>query len=348
MPLDRASHQVESSSPRSCTVAVIIPCYRVRDRVAEVIRGIGPNVDRIYCVDDACPEQSGRHIQASIADPRVRVLFNEQNLGVGGATLRGFRAALEDRCDILVKLDGDGQMNPGMIPRLISPLLHRRADYSKGNRFYHIEDTTQMPLARLVGNAMLSFVAKASTGYWNIFDPNNGFVAIHAWAARKLPLEKIRHNFFFESDMLFHLNIIGAVVEEVPHKAIYRGEKSNLNIFGVMPLFLSGHVRNFSRRIFYNYFLRGFSVTSLELILGVLLLLWGVIYGAVEWRESIVSGIPKSAGVIILAALPVLIGVQFILDFLGYDMNQIPKVPLQVRFDKMDLEEEEKDAVCKP
>jgi dolichol-phosphate mannosyltransferase len=96
--------------------------------------------------------------------------------------MAGYRAAMSNGADILVKVDGDGQISPRLIPLLIAPLLRGEADYAKGNRFYSIYNIRQMPRTRLFGNAVLSFLTKLSSGYWSIFDPTNGFTAVHVAA----------------------------------------------------------------------------------------------------------------------------------------------------------------------
>src|SRR5438046_1214053 len=159
----------------SLQIAVVIPCYRVTGQVCDVIARIGAEVDRIYCVDDACPDGSGKLVERTITDPRVKVLYHLTNEGVGGSVLTGYRQALADGNDILLKIDGDGQMDPGLVSHFVEPIASGRADYAKGNRFFNIEDTRAMPIARLVGNGALSFLTKLSSGYWNIFDPTNGY-----------------------------------------------------------------------------------------------------------------------------------------------------------------------------
>src|SRR5690606_32001950 len=149
-------------------------------------------------------------------DPRVRVIRHASNLGVGGAVITGYQAAIADGMDILVKLDGDGQMDASLIPDFIEPIINGEADYTKGNRFFDLEELRSMPRIRLIGNAVLSFMTKFSSGYWNLFDPTNGFTALHADVARYLPLSKISKRYFFESDMLFRLNTLRAVVHDIP------------------------------------------------------------------------------------------------------------------------------------
>ncbi len=313
------------------TIAVVIPSYKVTAHIQALIANIGPEVDRIYVVDDACPEGSGRLVQAQVIDARVQVIFCESNLGVGGAVMTGYRAALADGVDCIVKVDGDGQMDPQLLPQFVAPILDGRADYTKGNRFFNLEDVQAMPFARLAGNAVLSFMCKASSGYWSIFDPTNGYTAISRQAASLLPLDKISPRYFFETDMLFRLGTFGAVVQDIPMRAVYGTEKSNLSVKKVIFSFAMGHVRNFSKRILYNYFLRGFSVASVELVLALGFLLFGGFYGLTKWVQSAQSGVYASSGEVMLAALPVIVGVQLLISFIGFDMQSQPKVPLGQR-----------------
>ncbi len=250
------------------------------------------------------------------------VVRNPKNLGVGGAVMTGYQSAIEAGADIIVKVDGDGQMDPSLISQFIAPILNGEADYTKGNRFYNLEDRAMPPL-RIFGNAVLSLMAKVSTGYWNLFDPTNGYTAIHADLARLLPFKKISHRYFFETDVLFRLNTLRAVVIDIPMDAKYGDEVSNLKISRIAGEFLFKHARNCIKRIFYNYYLRDLSLASLELPLGVTLLTLGVGFGGYSWAQSANSGITTSAGTVMLAALPILMGLQFVLAFLGFDIASL-------------------------
>ncbi|HEY5997712.1 MAG TPA: glycosyltransferase family 2 protein [bacterium] len=312
-------------------MAVVIPCYRVRETVLAVVRAVPPAVAAIYVVDDCCPEGSGRLVHEGVGDPRVRVLFNERNLGVGGATLAGFRRALEEGADVIVKIDGDGQMDPALLPHFVAPIAAGHADYTKGNRFFNLEDVAAMPRARLAGNAVLSFVAKLSGGYWNIFDPTNGYVAIHARVFAWLPAGKIDPGYFFETDMLFRLNTLRAVVADIPMRAVYGGAASSLRLPREAVRFAAGHARNFARRIFYNYFLRDFNFASLELVLGSLLVLFGGVFGAMKWWQGSVHDVFASSGTVMLSALPVILGAMLLLAFIGHDIQSVPRDPIHGR-----------------
>ena len=309
-------------------IAVVIPCYKVRDHVMAVIAAIPREVERIYVVDDACPEATGAHVESNCRDPRVRVVRNESNQGVGGATLRGYEAALADGADFLVKLDGDGQMDPARIPSLVHPLADGSADYTKGNRFFDLEDVRSMPAIRLVGNAILSFVNKVTSGYWDVMDPTNGYTAINAVVARALPFRKIARDYFFESDMLFRLSVLRAVVVDVPMPARYGDEVSSLSVSRVLLSFPTRYAGRAFKRLFYGYVLRDFNAGTVQLFFGLLLLLGGGTFGALRWHESIASGTPATAGTVILAALPVLFGGHLLLSALNYDIANVPRRPV--------------------
>ena len=320
-------------------IAVVIPSYRVSRHILGVIASVGPMVRQIIVVDDACPDGSGALVKEQCRDERVVVLTHEVNQGVGGAVLTGYRHAIESGADIIVKVDGDGQMDLNLLPRFVAPIANGLADYTKGNRFYDLSEIGQMPLLRLVGNAGLSFMAKFSSGYWDVFDPTNGYTAISARVAKLLPVDKISKRYFFETDMMFRLGTFRAVIVDVPMDAKYADEVSNLKISQVLGEFLVKHVRNFGKRVFYNYFLRDLSIASLELIAGLALLAFGAGFGAIAWSKAITSGVPATAGTVMLAAMPVLVGLQFLLAFFSYDIASVPKLPLSTRLvDRLDAD----------
>jgi len=308
-------------------IAVVIPCYRVVPHILGVIEKIGPEVQRIYVVDDCCPDDSGDFVKTNSLDGRVVVIRHQKNKGVGGAVMTGYQAAINQGMDIIVKVDGDGQMDPRLISAFIEPIILGEADYTKGNRFFDLEEIRAMPKIRLFGNAVLSLMTKLSSGYWDLFDPTNGYTAIHATVAQHLPFEKISNRYFFETDILFRLNTLRAVVVDIPMSAKYGDEVSNLKVSKIIGEFLFKHTRNFLKRIFYNYYLRDMSLASIELPSGMFLLLFGGGFGIYHWIYSWREGVATPVGTIMLAALPVLMGFQLILAFLSYDITNVPRRP---------------------
>ncbi len=317
---------------RTCAV---IPAYKVKNHLVDVVVGVLAHVDHVFVVDDACPEGSGRYLLQSLPDsPQVTVIFHEGNLGVGGAVLTGYSKAREAGFELAVKVDGDGQMNPKYIPALLAPIASGAADYTKGNRFFRPSYLLDMPRARLAGNAALSFLAKVSTGQWHIMDPTNGFTAIHLGLLDWLPHDRIQKRFFFETDMLFWLGTVDAVIQDIPMPSLYGSEQSNLSVKSSLVEFSKGHLGLFFRRIFYSYFLRNFNMASVFLLCSLPCILFGAIFGATAWKTSVETGVPATAGTIMLAALPVIVGLQLLLGFLNFDMATQPRHALWKRLGK--------------
>ena len=222
-----------SSAQAPQTVAVVLPCFRVRRHILHVLAGLHGRVAAIYVVDDACPEGTGRFVQAMVNDPAVTVLFHAANQGVGGAVLTGYRRALADGHQRVVKMDGDGQMDPAYLDALLAPILEGRADYAKGNRFCGWRSLRAMPRPRLLGNATASLLMSLVCGRVSL-DPCNGYTAITRDLLLQLPFERIERRWFFECDMLSWLSGIGARIASVPIPARYGDEVSGLNTMRVL------------------------------------------------------------------------------------------------------------------
>lgn len=306
-------------------LAVVVPSYKVKKHILNVVTGIGKEVDRVYVVDDCCPENTGIFLQANCSDDRVKVIFHEENQGVGGAIISGYKRALQDGANIIVIIAGDDQMDATQLPRLIDPIVKGKADFTKANRFFELEYLAKMPRLRVLGNAVLSFVNKLSSGYWDIMDPSNGFTAIHSSVLEMIPLDKLDKRYFYESDMLFRLNIARAVVWDIPMRAIYKDEKSSMKISRIVFEFPKKYALRFTKRIFYTYFLRDFNAGSVQGMAGCAIFIAGVVYGIAKWLASFNSGVVATSGTVMLAALPILVGIQLIISAINYDIANVPK-----------------------
>jgi glycosyltransferase involved in cell wall biosynthesis len=260
-------------------------------------------------------------------DRRIILLRHEKNQGVGGAMLTGFRKALELNAQVIVKVDGDHQMDATHIPALVTPLLDGKADYTKGNRFRDFDSLQHMPLIRRIGNLGLSFLTKAATGYWNCFDPTNGYFAIRTEMLAQLPFERIDHGYFFETSMLANLYLLDAYIMDVPIPARYRGERSSLSIWRVLVQFPVKLLTTLFRRLLLRYFLFDFSMVSVYLLTGVPLILFGLIFGSLKWLQYYQLGVPAPTGTVILPTLALILGIQILLSAIEIDMNAAPKSP---------------------
>jgi dolichol-phosphate mannosyltransferase len=307
------------------SIAVVIPAFRVSEQLPEVVSAIPDYIDQILVVDDCCPENSGQKLASVANDVRLEIIRNDENLGVGGAVKVGFRRALHQGHDIVVKLDGDGQMDPSVIRKLVMPILAGEADYVKANRFFSASSFKGMPAHRLVGNAGLSFLSKFATGYWSVSDPTNGYVAIRSKSLALLDLDRVHDRYFFECDMLYRASLEQLVVQDVPVEAIYGNEKSSLSAVKSLVTFPWLLARNFLKRILYRYYVREWTAGSLELPAGLILFLWGSVFGLGQYLSATESARAITAGQATFSALALILGLQLLLAFLNGDISSEPK-----------------------
>ncbi len=312
-------------------IAVIIPAYNVENHIADVVASIPSFVDQIIIVDDKSTDATLKVIQA-LNDSRLTIIHHEHNRGVGGAVLSGYDKAYELGADIFVKLDGDNQMDPTYIQALVHPIANLEADYTKGNRFLHIKELQRMPIIRRLGNLGLSFLTKLASGYWNIFDPTNGFTALHKEAYRELKKSTIAKDYFFESSMLIQLRRVDARVLDIPIPAKYEDEDSHLSplrsLLSFPPRLFAGLVK----RILYQYFLFNFTAVSLFLSIGIPAIVFGFVWGFIKWAQSNRTGIPATTGTVLIAVLPIIVGVQLIVQAFSLDIDSVPARSMRTDF----------------
>ena len=309
---------------RGLTVAVAIPAFRAEATIAAVIATLPALVDRVVVVDDASPDGTST-VLAAVGDPRLTVTRHPRNLGVGGAMKTAFRLCLELHADVVVKMDADGQMDPELLPALLDTLVDTGCDYVKGNRFLDEHALTAMPRVRLLGNLALTFLTKLASGYWHIFDPQNGYVACRASTLRRIDLDAIADDYFFENDMLVHLNILECRVIDVPMPARYGDERSSMRIGVILRRFPRRLLSRLRKRIWQRYVVRDFSPVALFLLLGAPMLFAGVAFGVWAWYESSRTGVVSSTGRVMLSVLPIVIGFQLLLQAVLLDINSSPR-----------------------
>jgi len=308
-------------------VGVVVPAYRVAEHVEKVIRGIPAWVGSIVVVEDKSPDDTAARVE-KLRDPRVTLIRHEKNLGVGGAMATGFAEAIRQRLDIVVKMDGDDQMDPAQLPAILAPLLAGRADMVKCNRYSSLAHVKEMPGVRLVGNAGLTFLVKMASGYWNTFDPANGYIAVRRQVLERLDLSRLPRRYYFESGFLVELGILRAVVVDVPVSARYGDETSSLSVSRTLIEFPPRLLKGLLRRLLWRYFVHDFSAVSVLLLLGVPMLLFGTGYGAWKWWSYGRSGDLAPLGEVMLAAMPIILGVQFLLQAVVLDVQSVPSTPI--------------------
>lgn len=308
-------------------IACVIPAYRAGATVCGVVEDVLRYCDAVVVVDDACPEHSGDLVAARFGnDPAVRIIRHARNGGVGRAMKSGFAECFQLGASIIVKCDADGQMDPGYIRRF-AELFESDPDliYIKGNRFANVGVLSKMPRVRLFGNAILSLLVKFSSGYWNLLDPTNGYVAFNALALSEIELEQFADSYFFEISVLCALGLKNARIAELEMTTNYGDEQSSLSVRKVIWEFPPKLLALFLRRILLRYFVFDLNLGTLYLVFGTLLMLGAGAFGIFEWVQSSMYGIPRATGTIMLVVLPALIGVQLFLNALLYDVQFAPR-----------------------
>lgn len=305
-------------------VAVVVPAYKEQAHIARVIQTMPDLVDHIIVVDDASPDDTyARAVEA--ATPRTAVIRHEVNKGVGGAIISGHRRALQHGADVCVVMAGDGQMDVDYLPALLDPIADDGYGFAKANRFFSATSFEGMPAYRVFGNVVLTFLTKASSGYWNLVDPQNGYTAVTRQSLERVPLDRVAERYEFENDLLIWLNIANVRAIDVPIPAIYGEEVSGIKLHKVVPRLLRTLIGGFWRRIWRKYVMWSFSPIALLMGMGIPLFVFGVAMGIIAVILSLMTPGSVSTGTWLLAVAPTLVGIQFLLQAFVLDIEAAPK-----------------------
>lgn len=311
-------------------VAAVVPAYNEAKMISAVIDTMPDYVDHIVIVDDCSPDDTSKVVARS-SDPRVTLIRHEVNKGVGGSIVTGHRKAIELGAEVDVIMAGDAQMDPEYLPSLLEKVTNEGYGFAKANRFFAPESFSGMPRHRIFGNIVLSFMTKLTSGYWHLFDPQNGYTAIRTEVLRRLPLGNISERYSFENDLLIHLNILQVPAVDVPVPAMYGEETSTMRLSRVVPELLQLLTRGFWRRIWYRYVLWSFSPIALLLIGGLMFFAFGLAVGI--WVcFQIIGSVVATAATVMLAALPLMIGTQMLISALQLDIQASPSTPTYAPF----------------
>ena len=222
-------------------IAVVIPCYKVSKFINKVISTLPNFIDKIYVVDDACPENSLQQIYSK--SKKIKKIYRKNNGGVGAAVKDGYKNSLKDQNHITVRIDGDGQMDPKLITKFIDPIINKKANFTKGNRFKNFKFLKKMPIARIIGNIFFSVIGMLLINNFKIFDFQNGYTSIDNTTLKKIIRKNLDNEFFFENSLIYNLTKMNFKILDIDMKAHYGKEKSNLKIFST------------GFKIFYKYIL---------------------------------------------------------------------------------------------
>ena len=304
------------------SIAVVIPCYMVEKQIQKVVAEIPNYVTSIILVNDASPDKTGEIIEElATENSKITVLHHSKNQGVGGSMVTGFQEAVKQNCEVVIKIDGDGQMDISYFEKMLSALFEEKYNFVKGNRFFDRKMLRKMPAIRRIGNIGMGFLIKMASGYWNIFDPTNGFFCIHTSALQRIDFERLSKRFFFESSLLIELYYTGAKIKDIAMPAIYAEEKSNLSVWKTLFTFPPKLFKAFLRRIWLRYFVYDFNINSLYIFFGIPLFFFGLIFGLVKWIHYASLQIATPTGTIMIAVISLVLGFQMLLAAVQYDIS---------------------------
>jgi glycosyltransferase involved in cell wall biosynthesis len=217
-------------------IGVIIPAHNEENMIRRVLVGLPDWIDAIFVVNDASTDRTSevvRHLQEH--DRRIVLIEHKTNQGCGAALVSGYRRALASECDVAVRMDGDGQMNPAELPSLLDPVVAGRTDYAKGNRLFTGEAYKRIPKVRYYGNAFLSLLTKIASGYWHVADFQSGYTAANRRILKTIEWDKMYKRYGQPNDLLVRLNVYGFRVSDIPVEPVYNiGETSGLKIHRVI------------------------------------------------------------------------------------------------------------------
>lgn len=314
------------------TLALVIPAHNEAGHIGAVLRGLPAWVDRIIVVDDASADATAEEVEG-VADERVRLIRHAENTGVGGAMRSGYRAALEEDFDLIGKMDADGQMLVTELERLVEPFALGIADYTKGNRFYFPgARSAGMPAHRSFGNTVLSLLNKLASGYWHVYDSQCGFTVVRSPFLRLMHLDSLPNDYFFENAMLIKLNTLNARVVDVPTSTVYGEETSGVSIRKVILSFPVRFLVGGARRFWRKHLVTDFGPIGGLTIGGIVLTLFGVLFGAYHWVLSAITGNVASTGTVMVAVLPLILGIELLIQAFSMSVLSSPGAPETARF----------------
>jgi glycosyltransferase involved in cell wall biosynthesis len=294
-------------------IALVVPAYNEQRLIKPTLENVPSLIDRVYAVEDGSTDKTFSVIQSIMKkDKRIMILKHKKNMGLGHAIITGYLKSYEDKNDITVVVGGDYQMDLSEVKNFLDPIIDGTADFTKGNRFLYSESIAdKMPLMRIIGNTSLSFITKLSTGYWKIFDSNDGYTAISLDALGRIDWSKAWKWYGYNGDWMARFNVANIRIKDIPRRPIYlKGERqSQIKIIKYMSRVGPHLTRMFFWRLKRKYLYRDFHPLVLFYAMSFLVLVFGFIAGINIILARIFSW-SLSGNFVILCALCLILGFQ--------------------------------------
>jgi len=255
---------------QSKSICVVVPAHNEETQIGNVLKTMPEFVDKIVVVDDASTDETVGVVKQHLSEnDRFVLVQHDNNMGVGGAIVSGYKWALENRCDVTAVMAGDGQMDPNDLESIIAPVAREETDYTKGNRLFYGDAWKMIPHHRYLGNSFLSLFTKAASGYWHIADSQSGYTAISLLALKRIDLDTIYKDYGMPNDLLIKLNIYDFRIRDIHIRPVYHiGEKSGIKLSRVIPKISLLLMRGFCKRLFFKYVIKDFHPLIFFYILG--------------------------------------------------------------------------------
>lgn len=307
---------------RSLRVAVVIPAYNEEKLIAKTVLSVPDYVDRIIAVNDKSTDNTGRKLDdMKKTIKNLEVINSEKNGGVGHSIKAGLKSGAKQDMDLFAVMAGDAQMDPVYLPKLLDEIIDKKLDFVKANRFMHLDELKKMPTYRKFGNIVITIITKFATGYYSIFDTQNGYVVYSRKVVEELSFDLLSNRYDYENTVLVGLSIIGAKIGDVPIPALYGDETSTINLLPTALKTLGSLHKGFWRRIYYKYILYNFHPIALFLLSGLMFMIFGFGFGIFALYEKLIRDISPTTGTVMLSVLPIILGFQMLLTALIMDVN---------------------------
>ena len=304
-------------------VYLVIPAYNEERLIIPTLKSVPKTIDKVIVVNDASKDRTAKLVLGYARKNRkVRLISHEKNRGVGQAIITGYKKSAEEKADVVVVAGGDNQMDFADLPNFLEPFARGEADYVKGNRFLW-RSMKDMPKHRFFGNSTLSLMTKIASGYWKVFDTQDGYTAISRRVIETIDWDKAWKGYGYVSDWLIRFNIYGFRVMDVPRRPVYlKNERQSQIKIGryiskILPMLLKG----FFSRLKQKYIIRDFHPLVFFYIFGMILLPVGLALGLWLIYHRIFLG-DISATTALLSALFVISGLQLLLFGMLFDMEE--------------------------
>ncbi len=314
-------------------IAVVIPAYNEQKLIIPTLKNVPSYFDNIYVINDGSKDATEKKVKSyrkRNSDKRIKIINHIENKGLGQAIITGYKKASEENNKIIFVVGGDFQMDLSEAERFITPLISNEADFTKGNRFMYSKNIKEdMPRIRLIGNSLLSLMTKFASGYWKIFDSNDGYTAIRKEALDRIDWTTATKGYGYNGDWMALFNLANIRIKDIPRRPIYlKGERqSQIKIVKYMMKVAPRLVYRFFWRIRKKYLSMNFHPLALFYLFGFLLLPPGLLLGIyliTKWIIYYPIAIPGTKA--ILATLLMIMGTLFLLFALLLDVQDNEKL----------------------